>query len=249
MMKYSKLALLLTTALILILTAQLGAINSNAGTSAYAFLKIGVGARAVALGNAYVGLAEDETAIYYNPAGLSQIQGKALSSGYHNYLADIQGGYLSAVFPWGQKRNLGVSINYLNYGSTPRTNQNGEIIDEFGGGDMALTVAFSQIISDRFSVGLAGKFIYESIDSFSSTGMAIDLGLLYKFQDEHTSLGLAVSNLGFQLSGLSAEHKDDLPIMFKVGLAHRMHNAPFLVVADAGKPSDNDFFAGGGVEF
>jgi hypothetical protein len=65
----------------------------------------------------------------------------------------------------------------------------------------------------------------------------------------YTTLGLAATNLGFQLSGLSEEHKDPLPLTIKAGVSHRMHNAPFNVAADVGKATDNDFFIGGGLEF
>jgi opacity protein-like surface antigen len=249
MNKKSTLLTLLVTLIFLFSAGDLAAINSKAGTAAYSFLKIGVGARAVALGNAYVAMANDESAIYYNPAGLRQIQGKALSSSYHNYVADIQGGYLSAVIPWGEKRKLGFAINYLSYGSIPLTDIGGNVNGDFGGGDLAVSIAYAQPISAQLDFGLATKFIYESIDTFSSTGLALDLGLLYHLKDGHTRIGLTASNLGFQLSGLAEEHKDPLPIMIKAGVAHRMHNAPFVVVADGGKYTDNSFFVGGGVEY
>jgi hypothetical protein len=249
MKKKFALSLLVALSFMIFTTANLSAINSKAGTAAYSFLKIGVGARAVALGNSFVGMADDESAIYYNPAGMSRIPNYALSTSYHNYVADIQGGYLSAVLPWGDGRKLGFAINYLNFGDTPETNNAGEVIGDFGGGDLAFTAAYSQPLMEQLYMGVAGKFIYESIDSFTSTGMALDIGLLYEFEDGHTSLGAVASNLGFQLSGLSEEHKDPLPLMFKVGVAHRMHGAPLNIVADGGKFSDNDFFVGGGVEF
>jgi len=249
MIKKSTLLSVLIAAIILISAADLAAINSKAGTAAYSFLKIGVGARAVALGNAYVAMADDESAIYYNPAGIRQVQGKAISSSYHNYVADIQGGYLSAVVPWGEKRKLGFAINYLNFGSIPLTDANGSVNGDFGGGDMAVSIAFAQALSDKIDFGLSTKFIYESIDSFSSTGLALDLGVLYHLPDGFTRIGLTATNLGFQLSGLSEEHKDPLPLMIKAGVSHRMHDAPFVVVADVGKYTDNDFFVGGGVEF
>jgi hypothetical protein len=248
---YKKLTsvVLVVISLMVLMSGNLLAINSGAGTAAYSFLKIGVSARAVALGNSYVGLADDESAIYYNPAGMRQVENYAISSGYHNYIADIQGGYLSAVLPWGQKRKIGFAINYLNYGDIPETNVSGNKIGNFGGGDLAISVAYAQPLMEQMDFGLAAKFIYESVDTFSSNGMALDLGILYHMPDGHTSMGLSISNLGFQLSGLSPEHKDPLPITFKVGVSHRMHDAPFQIVADGGKFSDNDFFVGGGVEF
>ena len=249
MKKHALIGITAAALLLAVFSSNLFAINSKAGTSAYSFLKIGVGARAVAMGNAYVGMVDDESAIYYNPAGMLGLSGYALSSGYHNYLADIQGGYLSAVLPWGEKRKVGFAINYLNFGDTPLTDKSGEVLGNFGGGDLALSAAFAQPVSERLYFGLGTKFIVETIDSFSSTGLALDIGFQYNLPDEHTRLGLSATNLGFQLSGLSEEHKDPLPIMIKAGVAHRMHNAPFNVVADVGKASDNDFFAGGGVEF
>jgi len=228
---------------------NLSAIDSKAGTAGFTFLKIGVGARAVALGNSYVAMADDEASIYYNPAGLSRVTGYALSSSYHNYVAGIQGGYLSAVVPWGENRRLGFAINYLSYGDIYRTNNRGEILDQFSGSDLALTVAYSQPVIKNLDFGLAAKFIYESIDSFKATGLAIDLGMQFHVPDQHTHIGIAATNLGFQLSGLSDQHKDPLPIMVKAGVAHLMHNAPFAVVVDGGKSSDNKFFIGGGLEF
>jgi len=238
-----------TVGLMILLTARLSAIDSKAGTAAYSFLKIGVSARAVALGNSFVGLADDEAAVYYNPAGMCLLEQHALSSGYHNYLAEIQGGYLAAVMPWGETRRLGFAINYLNFGDIPGTNAHGERLGDFSGGDLALSVAYAQPLMANLDFGLAGKFIYEKIDSFSSTALAIDLGFLYDFPEAQTRIGLAASNLGFQLSGLSEQHKDPLPVVVKAGIAHRMQGAPFNVVADGGKASDNKFFIGGGVEF
>ncbi len=108
-------ALIIVIALLLaqgLFVRNISAINSNAGTSAYTFLKIGTGAKSQALGGAFVGFADDETALFYNPAGLTsdgerfeiyddlldipereQVLNRFTAS-YINYLLDFQYGFV-----------------------------------------------------------------------------------------------------------------------------------------------------------
>ena len=79
--------------LVLVLQAAPSAarsVHDQAGTSAFSFLRIGVGARAAALGGAYVSLSEDASALYWNPAALARLNGRRLTLGYVNYILDIQ---------------------------------------------------------------------------------------------------------------------------------------------------------------
>ena len=68
-------------------------VNSSAGTSAFPFLKINIGARQVAMGGASTGLADDVAALYYNPAGIAGLEDNMFVAGYHNYFAGIRGNY------------------------------------------------------------------------------------------------------------------------------------------------------------
>jgi hypothetical protein len=71
--------------------------NDKVGTRAYSFLKRSVGARASALGGAFTGMADDESALYYNPAGLRSLHGKHVMFSYQNFIAGINAGFLSYV--------------------------------------------------------------------------------------------------------------------------------------------------------
>ena len=84
---------------ILVLMLSYSCYASGPGTTAANYLKIGVGARATAMGGAFTAIADDATALYWNPAGLSQIKGKQLSASYNSWFAGINQGYLSLVFP------------------------------------------------------------------------------------------------------------------------------------------------------
>ena len=127
-MKAGKLLVLLTS---LALAAGSASAQSNepntdtvtkVGTTSAQFLKIGVGARAVSLGGAYVAEATDLSALYWNPAGLSKLRGAAVQFAYTDYLADISYNFAAFGTNLGNMGTLAASIIYLDSGEmTVRT--------------------------------------------------------------------------------------------------------------------------------
>lgn len=257
----------LVAILFLFLCVAAFAAEGDVGTTAYPFLKIGVGAKALGMGGAFVGLADDESAAHYNPAGIIGFRQKAVSASYMNYVADIQSGYLSLVLPTrgaeeqmrsgefdeieitDASRALALSINYLNYGSFDRTDADGVVDGDFGGSDIAVGLTYAKRLGDRVTLAGTGKFIYQKIDEFSSDALAADLGLIYRFKDGRTTFGVAATNLGFQLSGLSTENKDPLPIIARAGLSHRLRELPVTASGEVSYPTDNKLFGSIGLEF
>ncbi|MCX6831590.1 MAG: PorV/PorQ family protein [candidate division Zixibacteria bacterium] len=250
---------ILCLVLVLALSASLFAGKAKTGTTAYPFLKIGVGAKSLSMGGAFVGLADDESAVFYNPAGIIGFQQKAISGSYMNYIADIQSGNLIAVLPKSSPAVVDVeglgeepvfhdaqsafafSVVYLNYGKIDET-------DYFGGSDMAIGATYARKLSPQLACGGTAKLIYQKIDQYSSTGLAVDAGLLYRLRDGRTNVGLSASNLGVQLSGLSPEHKDPLPITLRGGVSHRTRELPLTVALEAVYPTDNDIYGSIGLE-
>lgn len=241
-MKKIVIQVLVLAMLLVFFSVRSFAINSKVGTTAYPFLKIDVSARSTAMGGAFVGLSDDESALYFNPAGLIQIEQKSFFTTYNNYLADIQSGFLGYVHPHSENTRLGVSIYYFNYGSFTQTDSLGKVLGTFGAADFALAISFVRSINSQISFGTTGKFIYEKIESFSSDALALDFGILHISKDTRTRFGLMGQNLGVQLKGFTKSHKDDLPIVVKVGMSHQMRELPLTVVLDAAKPFDNDIF-------
>ena len=225
--------------------------NSKVGTTAYSFLKIGVGARAVALGGAFVGLADDETALFFNPAGISHLGQKSFTLSYNNFLTDIQSGFLGYVHPYSDKSTFGTYINYINYGSFTHTDQEGKNLGTFGAGDFSLGLAYAQTLSSipMFNFGVTGKFIYGKLQDYSSDALALDLGVLLRFKDNRTKMGFAARNLGFQLKGYTKTHKESLPVVMELGLSHQLRGLPLIFTFDSAKPLDNDLHFDFGGEF
>ncbi len=240
--------LILSLTVVGLLSEDAAAINSNAGTSSFPFLKINVGARPVAMGGAYTGLANDESALYYNPAGIASFENKGIMLDYLNYFTDIQSGYVAYIRPlaFGSGKVIAFHLNYLNYGDFTETDISGNTTGKFSGGDMYLAGTFAFKHGYNWSFGATSKFIYEKLQSYSATGVAFDLGAKYSGTRDHYSFGLAVQNLGVQLSSLGTE-KNKLPLTVRGGAAYHLRGLPILVSSDLILPVDNDLvFAVGG---
>jgi len=100
---------------IFIITPNLIGYANGAGTTAASFLKIGVGARAAAMGDAFTALADDPTALYWNPAALIKLKERQLSATYNVWFAEINQGYVGVGFPL-SRGVLGGGINYVSMG-------------------------------------------------------------------------------------------------------------------------------------
>ncbi len=236
---------------LLSLSATAREINSNAGTSSFPFLKIHLGARAVAMGGAATGLADDETALYYNPAGIvgrDEIVNNRFILEYHNYFDDIQSGLVGVIHKLDERKSVGVYVNYLNYGEFIETDQLGTVTGDFSGGDLAFAGAFAYQPKLNWRLGGTVKLIYQKIQEFSATGVAVDLGAKYSFDRERYVVGIAVQNLGVQLSSLG-EEKDDLPLMLRAGGSVRPRQIPILLAADVIVPTDNNVDVAIGAEY
>ncbi|MFQ5772640.1 MAG: PorV/PorQ family protein, partial [bacterium] len=172
--------------------------NDNTGTSAANFLKIGVGSRAAAMGDAYVALANDVTALYWNPAGIASINGTAVGISYTNWILDINHSFTAIAHNFGDFGVIGVSLNYLSMGEMEHTTPS----EPHGTGaffeasDMALGIAYARNLTDRFAVGVKVKFIRESISFSNANTIALDVGTQFVTGFRGMRLGMNISNFG-----------------------------------------------------
>ncbi len=213
-------------------------INTDAGTSAFPFLKINISARAVAMGGAFTGLADDESSLYYNPAGIATIEERRFIAGYHNYFSDIQTGFIGFINNKQEKYFYGGYISYLNYGSFIQADQFGTVTGEFSGSDILLAGSFALRHSYSYMTGATIKLIYESIHDYSASGIALDLGIKYHGDRGKYSAGFAIQNIGIQLSALGNE-KYSLPLTLRLGGSIVPQGLPLLIATDLIIPTDN----------
>lgn len=155
--------------------------GQRVGTSAVTFLKIGIGARATAMGGAFVALANDASAMYWNPAGVAQAKQNEIILSHIEWPADIQYEYVGYIQHIRGIGSLGLSCSFLHTADMPVTTEyqphgTGEF---FGYSDMMFGLTYALRMTDRFSFGMTAKYVREDIAELAMQGWMIDLGTYY----------------------------------------------------------------------
>lgn len=222
------------------------------GKSGATFLKIGMGARVVALGGNYVGLADDINAIYWNPAGLTNIEKKEFLFQYLKPFAKVDNlgcQYLAMCIPnAGLINNLSVggNITYYGYGKTNKYDEKGNLQGQWDASDFAFTITGAKEVKENLSVGMNGKIIRQMIDDKKGISCAIDIGML-SLLSPNMSYGVVLQNLGTGIK-LNKE-KSSLPMKLKAGIAYNVDVIPMIILSDVVIPNDNDPYIGLGIEY
>ena len=186
----------------------------NVGTSAATFLEIGVGARAMAMGGAYAAVANDVSALYWNPAGIAWVDGVQIELMHNEWIANTNFDFAGIVIPLSFiQSTIGFSFISLDYGSdivrtVDRPEGTGEM---FSASDVAVSISIASALTNRFAFGLSGKYVNQKIWNETGSAMALDFGVFYNTMLEGLRLGASMSNFGneIQLSGRNLRNTID----------------------------------------
>ena len=175
--------------------------EQRAGTAAVTFLKIGVGARANAMGGAYVAMANDASALYWNPAGVVQINRNELIVSHLDWLVDVDYDYLGYVHQMTPNLGLGAFVGYLHFPDMAVTTEyhpygNGEF---FSYSDLVVGLGGSLKMTDRFSFGVTVKYVREELAELAMDGVMLDLGTYYWTGYKSLRIAAAMRNFGNDL--------------------------------------------------
>ena len=178
--------------------ASAASIDSNAGTSASAFLKINAGSpRAQALGNAYVSIADGPEALFWNPAGAASATTRELQFSYLDYLQGYKARTLAYLQPIG-KTIIGVTVNYMDMDGFVFRGENGEQQPEVGVpvqnfvGSLSVARGF---FDQKLQIGGTAKYISEKLDTDHYDNVGFDVGAKLRLVN-WLGLGGALVNIG-----------------------------------------------------
>lgn len=251
---------------------------SRAGTSGAAFLGIGVGPRATALGGAYTALADDATALHWNPAGVARMTTSQAATAHSEWLADLDHDFVAVAVPvaggvaGASVTRLGVPDQVVR----TETEQDGTGAT-FTAADLAVGLSYGRVITERFAIGATVKLVQQRIWNSTASGIALDLGTQFRtgFWGDLT-IGAAVTNFGSDLrldgrdlrtfvdpvpdeDGNNAEVPADysldawaMPMGFSLGVVARPLRSRMnqvTVAVDALHPSTNYESLNAGVEY
>ncbi len=271
MKKYFKKIIIITAACILFLThsayGQLFPVlgEQRAGISTAQFLKIGVGARATGMGESYIAVANDPSALYWNPAGLTQYDNNQVYFAHSEWLVDVKHSFLGASYRLDQSNVIGFSVIALYMDDMPVTTET----MPFGTGeyfsytDLAFGLTYARRMTDQFSFGLTLRYMNSSLDKLSMNGFMFDLGTYYWTGLGTSRFAVTVSNFGGQISPsgevtlLDGSNRDSwqefaLPTVFRVGFAMEPYMTEVHKVTTTiqlNHPNDNAENLGFGLEY
>ena len=248
---------------------------NKTGTTAAKFLSIEVGSNAVGMGGAYTSIANDATAMYWNPAGLSFHDTKEVYFNHANWIADISFDYFGITFPMNNKSVLGFNLTSVTMDEMEVTRYGNENTGEtFRAADYAIGSTYAMNLTDRFSVGFNGKYIQQSIANSHAKGFAVDFGTLFITPFGFT-LGTSISNFGPKLrmtgddlligadvdeniegnnesvTGVLSTDYFDLPLVLRIGVSEQFQMGPrnqIIISADAISPNDNANYINAGLK-
>lgn len=229
-------------AVVLMATSMAGA-QDKVGTTGAQFLEVGVSPRADALGGAFTAISDDVSAIYYNPAGLVQLEHRQAMISRIDYPADITYSFVGLAMPVGIGGVLGVGYYGLDAGDiavTTHQHPNGVDGWTFGAKDYALSLSYGRFLTDRFSLGVTVKLIDELYEEERATGWAADVGTQYNTGWRNFKITMLLANFGPDMKFITQEYP--LPINFKFGGALDVldgpgHHAIFAI--EGSHPADN----------
>ena len=241
---------------------------SKVGTTAAAFLSIGVGARANAMGGAYTSIADDVTALFWNPAGIATMRQSQVALIHSDWIADLSHDFIGIAIPLGNLGTVGFSLNALTMDDIEVTTP--DYPEGYGewasSNDMAIGATYARTLNDRLSIGGTVKYIRSQLWHMTASTMAVDLGITFTDLFDFFKIGAAISNMGGKMryfgrdtfvyhdiveneAGNNEKIDADLqtgsyniPITFRAGISavvNRDSQMPLLFAVEFFEPSDN----------
>jgi len=203
-------------------SAQIG------GKYVYQFLNLSTSPRQAALGGKLVTLTDyDVNQMHYNPASINPDMDNNFAVNYGSLFGEISYGTAAYAYSWDRHvQTIAVGINYINYGTFDGRDELGLETGNFTGSEAALSVGYGYNIpwTDVY-IGANAKLISSTLESYNSFGGALDLGFLYKDEDNDIHYGLAIRNIGTQLTTYS-ETREKLPLSIDAGISQLAPNVP-----------------------
>jgi len=251
--------------------------QSNVATTASSFLEIGAGARSLSMGSAFVAVANDPSALYWNPAGIVEMSRPSTHVYHSPWLVETDYFHGGAVIPMGVMGSLGasytmVSMDEMDVRTVTEPDGTGE---KFSVSNVALGLAYSKRLTDRFSFGFQSKFVQEKIWQMSAKGFSVDIGSIFTTTNG-VRIGMSISNFGgkMKMEGINTlvdfdvdeniygnNDKIDahlstgewpLPLTFRFGLNKDITIAPgqkLTVAVDGIHPNNNVEYVNAGIEY
>lgn len=198
------------------------------GEAVYQFLNLETSAKNAALGGKVVAdYQNDPIAGLFNPAATNVTMDNNYSANFVSYIGDITYGSAATAFQIRRtQKMIHVGVIYANYGTFDGFDLAGNSTGTFNASETAISAGYgTPIPKSDFNFGGNLKVISSQLESYSSFGIAGDLGVMYRKEAKNLEVGLSVRNIGAQLTTYDGTN-EELPLEINLGISKTLENAP-----------------------
>jgi len=197
------------------------------GETIFGILNVPQSPRIAALGSNQAGVyGNDLSMLVNNPSMLDSALTNHVSLSYAHFFADINYGYAAYSKTLNKIGNFALGFCQVGYGDFIGAEENGVITNNFSVSETFIQLVYSRKVLPRWHVGASIKPIFSRIEVYKSWGMAFDAGLFYKSENELTSAGFVIRNVGRQISPYNDEIENLRPDV-QLGISTKLAHAPF----------------------
>ena len=231
--------------------------TNKAGTTAAQFLKIGVDAGSLGMAGANAGLVNNVSSMYWNPAGLVEVNSISVLASYTDWFVDLKHQYFGIVLPVNEDNKIGLSATVLTMDEMEITTelQPKGTGNFFNASDVMVGLTYSARLVEFFSFGISVKYITQNIYNETASALAIDIGTKLNTGYKGIKVGMALSNFGTAMTldgrdlqktydpnpnnatniGVASLLKTEtweLPVNFKVGIGWELMGKGDVMIYD-----------------
>ncbi len=223
---------------------------SKSGTAGLQFLKIGVGAKETAMGEAVTSLVNDANAVFWNPSGIAYIENYEVAFSHNNWLASSNHNSAVFAFPLASfvfaLSTAALQINDFEETTALMPDGTGRMVSA---GDYVFGLAAARRFTDRLSIGLQVKYVYEKLDDYSISNVLFDVGAIYVTGFRDLTLGFSLQHFGPDMRLLNQDFRT--PLLFRLSASDKLvisNDLIFIGAAELVHPTDNHEWVNLGVE-
>jgi hypothetical protein len=223
---------------------------SKSGSAGLQFLKVGVGARETAMGEAVTSIVNDANSVFWNPAGIAYLEKREVIFSHNQWLVDSKHNAAVIAYPVGSfvfaLNAITLDINEFEETTALQPDGTGRMVQA---GDLLVGIAVAKRFTDKLSIGLQVKYIQEKLDDYKLTNILFDVGTIYYTGFRQLTLGFSLQHFGPDMNLVNQDFRT--PLLFRVSASDEVFstgNFGLLLAAELVHPTDNVEWVNFGVE-